>query len=148
MRRIAATPPGRWNDPDMLEVGNPGTTPTEQASQLAVWSMAAAPLLAGTDLARADPTTIALLGDPVLVAIDQDPAGHPPIASLDGDRLVLRRLLVDGTTAVSVTALGDGPVAVPAGIAGRDVLTGVAVGPATAVPPHATVVVRGRSTEL
>jgi alpha-galactosidase len=147
VRRISATPPGRWNDPDMLEVGNPGTTPTEQASQMAVWSMAAAPLLAGTDLSRASPTTIALLGDPALVAIDQDPAGNPPAASLDGDRLVLRRLLADGTTAVSVTALGDGSVAVPAGVAGRDVLTGSVVRAGTAVTAHATVVVMGRATE-
>ena len=85
---------------------------------MAVWSMLAAPLLAGTDIARADPATLALLGDRALIALDQDPAGRPPTVDLDAasGRLVLRRALADGSTAVSVTALGDTGVTVPAGV--------------------------------
>jgi alpha-galactosidase len=121
-----------------------GLTSVEQATQMAVWSMLAAPLLAGTDLARATPATLALLGDRALVAIDQDPSARPPAVDLDDDsgRLVLRRGLSDGTTAVSVTALGDAPVAVPDGVAGRDVVGGGPVAPGVLVGPHATVVVR------
>jgi alpha-galactosidase len=158
-------PPGAgWNDPDMLEVGNGpgpdggpgavtgdgtvdvGLTPAEQASQMAVWSMLAAPLLAGTDLARATPDTLALLGDRALVAIDQDPAARPPAVDLDdaSGRLVLRRGLADGSTAVSVTALDDVPVPVPAGVAGRDLVAGGTVAPGALVGAHATVVVRVR----
>ena len=152
-------PPGRgWNDPDMLEVGNGsgqsvtgdgtvdvGLTPTEQASQMAVWSMLSAPLLAGTDLARATPATIALLGDRALVAIDQDPAARPPAADLDvaSGRLVLRRRLADGSSAVSVTALADA-VPVPEGVTGRDLVRGGPVVPGALVPAHATVVIRAR----
>jgi alpha-galactosidase len=153
-------PPGRgWNDPDMLEVGNGsgsgqavtgdgtvdvGLTPAEQATQMAVWSMLAAPLLAGTDVARADPATIALLGDRALIAIDQDPAGRPATVDLDeaAGRLVLRRALADGSTAVSVTALGDVAVTVPAGVSGRDLVDGGTVVPGALVAPHGTVVVR------
>jgi alpha-galactosidase len=159
----AGPPPGRgWNDPDMLEVGNGpdapdgsgaavtgdgtvdvGLTRTEQATQMAVWSMLAAPLLAGTDVARADPVTLALLGDRALIAIDQDPAGRPPTVDLDAatGRLVLRRGLADGSTAVSVTALGDTAVTVPAGVSGRDLVGGGTVAPAAVVVPHGTVVV-------
>ncbi|MCD2188696.1 glycoside hydrolase family 27 protein [Actinomycetospora soli] len=147
VRRTTAIPVVRGNDPDMLEVGNGGLTPTEQATQMAVWSMLGAPLLAGTDLAaaaRTDPATIALLGNRVLVAIDQDPAWSTPAVTWDGNRLTLRRGLADGRTAVSVTALGDAPEAVPAGVAGRDVVAGGTVAPRTVVPPHATVVVVGR----
>jgi alpha-galactosidase len=156
-------PPGQgWNDPDMLEVGNGpsadggpgavtgdgtvdvGLTPAEQATQMAVWSMLAAPLLAGTDLARATPATLALLGDRALVAIDQDASARPPAVDLDdgSGRLVLPRGLSDGATAVSVTALGDAPVAVPDGVAGRDLVGGGPVAPGVLVGPHATVVVR------
>lgn len=151
-------PPGRgWNDPDMLEVGNGpgaavtgdgtvdvGLTRTEQATQMAVWSMLAAPLLAGTDIARADPATLALLGDRALIAIDQDPAGRPPTVDLDAasGRLVLRRALADGSTAVSVTALGDTAVTVPAGVSGRDLVGGGTVGPGAVVAAHGTVVMR------
>jgi alpha-galactosidase len=144
VRLTTAVPYARGNDPDMLEVGNPGTTPTEQASQMAVWSMLGAPLLAGTDVAAAardDPAAIALLGNPDLVAIDQDPAWSTPAVTWDGDRLVLRRALADGRTAVSVTALGDRPETVPAGIAGRDVVAGGAVAPGELVAAHGTVVV-------
>ena len=151
-------PPGRgWNDPDMLEVGNGpgaavtgdgtvdiGLTRTEQATQMAVWSMLAAPLLAGTDIARADPATLALLGDPALIAIDQDPAGWPPAVDLDAasGRLVLRRALANGSTAVSVSALGETGVTVPAGVSGRDLVGGGTVGPGAVVAAHGTVVVR------
>ena len=163
-------PPGRgWNDPDMLEVGNGpgdgqrsstdgsavaavtgdgtvdvGLSPTEQATQMAVWSMLSAPLLAGTDLARATPATLALLGNRGLVAIDQDPAARPPTVDVDATtgRLVLSRALADGSTAVSVTALDDAPVAVPDGVAGRDLVGGGEVAPRALVPAHGTVVVR------
>src|SRR5204863_9444534 len=62
--------PGGWNDPDMLEIGNGGLSPEEQRTQFAVWSLLAAPLLAGTDVAHASPETLALLGDRDLVALD------------------------------------------------------------------------------
>ena len=57
-------------------------------------------------------------------------------------RLVLRRALADGSTAVSVTALGDAAVTVPAEVSGRDLVNGGDVVPGTAVAPHATAVVR------
>lgn len=146
VRREIAIPWVRGNDPDMLEVGNDDLSATEQATQMAVWSMLGAPLLAGTDVAAAardDPGVIALLGARDLIAIDQDPAWSSPVATWDGDRLVLRRALADGRTAVSVTALGDGPVAVPPGVSGRDVVAGGPVVPGSRVGPHATVVVLG-----
>jgi alpha-galactosidase len=157
--RYAGRPPGAgWNDPDMLEVGNGagggavtgdgtvdvGLTPAEQATQMAVWSMLAAPLLAGTDVAHATPATLALLGNRALVAIDQDAAARPPAVDLDAatGRLVLRRGLADGSTAVSVTALGDAPVTAPSGVAGRDLVAGGTVAPGAVVAAHTTVVVR------
>jgi alpha-galactosidase len=111
---------------------------------MAVWSMLAAPLLVGTDVARADPATLELLGNRGLIAIDQDPAGRPPTVDLDEvtGRLVLRRDLADGSRAVSVTALGDGAVAVPAGVSGRDLLGGAPVVPGAVVAAHGSVVVR------
>ena len=51
--RLASTQyagPGHWNDPDMLEIGNGGMTDTEYRTHMSLWSMLAAPLLAGNDL--------------------------------------------------------------------------------------------------
>jgi alpha-galactosidase len=137
--------PGAWNDPDMLEVGDGGLTPDEERSQVGLWAMLAAPLVIGTDLAAAPPAVVALLGDRAVIAVDQDPLAAParpgPEPAGSG-RLVLRRLLADGTTATSVTALDDRPAVVPAGVAGTDLLTGAPVVAGGTVAPHATVLVR------
>ena len=42
--------PGHWNDPDMLEIGNGGMNDTEYRTHMSLWSLLAAPLLAGNDL--------------------------------------------------------------------------------------------------
>jgi alpha-galactosidase len=73
--------PGRWNDPDMLEVGNGGMNPTEYRTHMSLWALLAAPLLAGNDLSKMSPDTLAILTNRDVIAIDQDPAG------LQGDRV-------------------------------------------------------------
>ena len=66
--------PGRWNDPDMLEIGN-GTFdaahPVEARAHLSLWAMVAAPLIIGTDLTKAAPDTIATLDNREVIAVDQ-----------------------------------------------------------------------------
>jgi len=42
--------PGHWNDPDMLEIGNGGMTDAEYRTHMGLWSILAAPLLAGNDI--------------------------------------------------------------------------------------------------
>ena len=67
--------PGRWNDPDMLEVGNAGLTINEARAHFTMWCMLAAPLITGNDL-RAMPDDIrAILLNKNIIAIDQDPLG-------------------------------------------------------------------------
>ncbi len=77
--------PGRWNDPDMLVVGEVGwggelhpsrVTPDEQYSHISLWSLLAAPLLLGNELTHLDPFTRNLLTNDEVIAINQDPAGH------------------------------------------------------------------------
>ncbi len=67
--------PGHWNDPDMLEIGNGHMTDTEYRTHMSLWSMLAAPLLAGNDLAHMSPDTLAILTNREVIAIDQDPLG-------------------------------------------------------------------------
>ncbi len=66
--------PGHWNDPDMLEVGN-GMTTNEDRAHFAMWSMLAAPLIAGNDIAHMSPETKAILTNKEVIAIDQDSLG-------------------------------------------------------------------------
>lgn len=67
--------PGHWNDPDMLEVGNGGMTDSEYRAHFSLWSIMAAPLIAGNDLANMSAATKAILLNREVIAVDQDPLG-------------------------------------------------------------------------
>jgi alpha-galactosidase len=73
--------PGRWNDPDMLEVGNGKMTTDEYKTHMSLWVILASPLLAGNDLSKMTDTDKSILMNKEAVAIDQDPLGK------QGDRL-------------------------------------------------------------
>ena len=66
--------PGHWNDPDMLEVGN-GLTPSEDRAHFSMWSMLAAPLIAGNDLRSMPPAVASVLTNRDVIAVDQDSLG-------------------------------------------------------------------------
>lgn len=74
--RIAAfAGPGVWNDPDMLQVGNPGLSDTESAAHFALWCFFAAPLMAGPDPRTMSAATQRLLTNTALIRINQDALG-------------------------------------------------------------------------
>ena len=93
--------PGHWNDPDMLEVGNGGMTPDEYRTHFSLWSLMAAPLIAGNDLTAMTPETKSILLNKEVIAIDQDPLGIPG-----------RRVRKDGTTELWTRELQGGNRAV------------------------------------
>lgn len=68
--------PGRWNDPDMLEVGNGGMTTEEYRTHFSLWCMLASPLMAGNDLENMTPETKSILLNKEMIAIDQDTLGR------------------------------------------------------------------------
>jgi len=93
--------PGHWNDPDMLEVGNGKMTSDEYRTHMSLWCLLAAPLLAGNDLAKMSPETLAILTNSEVVGLDQDSAG------IQG-----RRVAQEGPLEVWVKPLADGSKAV------------------------------------
>jgi alpha-galactosidase len=93
--------PGHWNDPDMLEVGNGGMTDDEYRTHMSLWSILAAPLLAGNDLRNMTLATLAILTNPEVIAIDQNKAGKQG-----------KRVAKDGTAEVWAKALDGGDWAV------------------------------------
>lgn len=95
--------PGHWNDPDMLEVGNGGMTAEEYRTHMALWAILAAPLLAGNDLSKMTPETVAILTNKGVIAVDQDKAGmQGDRAAAEGPIEVWVRSLADGGKAVGV----------------------------------------------
>jgi alpha-galactosidase len=68
--------PGKWNDPDMLEVGNGGMTTEEYRTHFSLWCMLASPLIAGNDLANMTSEIQSILMNKEMIAIDQDSLGR------------------------------------------------------------------------
>jgi alpha-galactosidase len=93
--------PGHWNDPDMLQVGNDKLTENESRSHMSLWSILAAPLLAGKDLTKMDAKIHDILTNPEIIAVDQDLLGAQG-----------RRVAQEGPLEVWVKPLSDGSKAV------------------------------------
>ncbi|MEU7871949.1 RICIN domain-containing protein [Dactylosporangium sp. NPDC049140] len=149
--------PGHFNDPDMLEVGRGGMNDTEMRSHFALWSMLAAPLLAGNDIRSMNAATQTILGNRTLIAIDQDSLGLAATqVSNDGTRRVLAKRLANGDVAVALFNQGGSAttVSTTAAAAGKvgssftllDAWTGAVSTTsgqiAASVPAHGTVVYR------
>jgi alpha-galactosidase len=66
--------PGHWNDPDMLEVGK-GLSADEDRAHFGMWAILAAPLIAGNDIRSMSATTKAIMTNPDVIAVNQDPLG-------------------------------------------------------------------------
>lgn len=99
--------PGRWNDPDMMEVGN-GMTAGEDRAHFSLWAMLAAPLIAGNDLRSMSEETRAILTNPAVIAVDQDPLGIQGFKYRDeGDLEIWARPLVDGAWALAILNRGE-----------------------------------------
>ncbi len=152
--------PGHWNDPDMLEIGNGGMTADEYRTHMSLWSMLAAPLIAGNDLRTMTSETKSILLNTEVIAIDQDPQFMPVTeVSHDGDIEVLMRPLHDGSVAVGIFNRGSAPASgtfrlasLPAGFQGKQISvrdlwrhTGVAINNnsyTATVPIHGVVMLR------
>ncbi len=105
--------PGHWNDPDMLEVGNGKMNLDENRTHMSLWCLLAAPLLAGNDLRKTTPETLAILTNPEVIAVDQDPAdiqGHR--VWQEGPLEVWMKPLADGSKAVGLFNRGESPMEV------------------------------------
>ncbi len=115
--------PGHWNDPDMLEIGNTISFPgrnghrhtmglnlDEDRTQMSLWCILAAPLLAGNDLTAMSPQTLATLTNRDVIAVDQDPKGiEGHRVTQQGPLEVWAKQLSDGSQAVGLFNRGGGP---------------------------------------
>lgn len=109
--------PGRWNDPDMLIVGNVGwgenlhptrLNPDEQYTHISLWSLLASPLLIGCDIASMDEFTLNLLTNDEVIAVNQDPLGKQAIRKIKTEQYqVWVKELEDGSKAIGVFNVSD-----------------------------------------
>ena len=109
--------PGRWNDPDMLIVGQVGwgeslhptrLTPDEQYTHISLWCLLSSPLLIGCDISKLDDFTLNLLSNDEVIALDQDPLGKQAkqVLKTEGYQIWMKEL-EDGSKAVGIFNLTD-----------------------------------------
>ncbi|MBV8217299.1 MAG: hypothetical protein JO325_02455, partial [Solirubrobacterales bacterium] len=117
--------PGAWNDPDLLQIGNGGSSLGEYTSEFSLWAEMAAPLIASTSIGTLTAAERAIYENPNVIAVDQDPLGQPgvPIARADGLWVMTKRLS-DGSRAVVLfnsnnTAATIATTATAVGLPGR-----------------------------
>ncbi len=107
--------PGHWPDADMLPVGHLSIghrsvgrdrfthlKRDEQLTHISLWSLLPSPLMVGANLPDNDDWTAALLTNPEVLAVDQDPAGKPArrVASPSLAAEAWIKPLADGSSAV------------------------------------------------
>lgn len=157
----AAAGPGGWNDPDMLEVGNGGLSGIEYRSHMSLWAMLAAPLVLGNDVTTSTAETEWIVGNPAIIAIDQDSLGVAATRIANASGLeVLTRPLANGDRAVALLNTGASTatisttltkIGLPAASATlTDVWSGAVTSTAgtisASVPAHGTAIYRVRSS--
>lgn len=100
--------PGKWNDPDMLEVGNGGMTDEEYKTHFSLWCMLAAPLMAGNDLRDMSKETLAILTNQEMIAVNQDTLGKQAFCFRDnGDYEIWVKKLAGDEKAVCLLNRSD-----------------------------------------
>ncbi|KAG6898423.1 hypothetical protein C0992_004134 [Termitomyces sp. T32_za158] len=99
--------PGAWNDLDLLEVGNTGLTAAEQQTHFAFWAAAKSPLLISTDLTNPTSSTLDILRNTEIIALNQDALGESISFKrrYTNDHDVWAGPLADGSTVDSARSL-------------------------------------------
>ncbi|OJT12590.1 Alpha-galactosidase [Trametes pubescens] len=69
--------PGKWNDLDMLEVGNGGMTFDEYVTHFSMWALVKSPLILGNDVTDMTNETLSIITNDALIAVNQDSNGSP-----------------------------------------------------------------------
>jgi alpha-galactosidase len=105
--------PDHWNDPDMLEVGNPGLSLAESRAHFSLWCILAAPLMAGNDIRNMSDEVRDILTNKEVIAIDQDPLGKQGYRFMEqpGKEIWVKELS-NGSWAVCFFNSSDNPMPV------------------------------------
>jgi alpha-galactosidase len=84
-----------------IATAQPSLTEDEQRSHFSLWAMLGAPLLAGNDLRSMSPTTVSILTNREVIAVDQDPLMAKP-HQVSGDGQIWAKPLANSTVAVAL----------------------------------------------
>ena len=101
--------PGHWHDMDMLLIGSHCVTEEEERTQMAIWSISAAPLIMGNDLRNVSDASKAILLNKDAIAVNQDSLGQMGMRITDDTaQQVWARNLANGDVAVGLYNKAEG----------------------------------------
>ena len=93
----------------MLVVGLGKMTEDEYRTQMSLWCLLAAPLIASVDLRKISPENLAILTNSEVIAVDQEPAATQGFrVGQEGPLEIWLKPLADGSKAVGLFNRGDG----------------------------------------
>jgi len=119
--------PGHWPDADMLPIGHLSVshrsvgkdrftqlTRNEQLTHISLWSLLPSPLMVGANLPDNDDWTLALLTNPEVIAVNQDPLGQPAkgLTNILAGVEIWKKKLADKSLAVGIFNRGKDVVPV------------------------------------
>ena len=115
--------PGRWTDPDYIQIGYVGNANTmgapqkttlsfsEQYSFMSLWALMSAPLFYSGDIKKLDLFGLRILTNTEVIDINQDSLGRPAIVvRLDDEVFVMTKQLEDGSKAIGFFNQAEIPV--------------------------------------
>lgn len=109
-RHPEAAGPGHWNDPDYI-VPELGLSSAESRAQFTMWATVAAPLVIGADVRALSNQAVAMLSNPEVIAIGQDPLGvQGTLIKRDQAGEVWLKPLVAEDRAVALVNRGPAPM--------------------------------------
>lgn len=73
---VSKAQPGGWNDLDALEVGNGAMSDPEYVAHFSLWAAVKSPLILGNDVRVFPAPDFAIVSNPAVIAINQDPTGQ------------------------------------------------------------------------
>ncbi|KAF3008309.1 hypothetical protein E8E14_006230 [Neopestalotiopsis sp. 37M] len=103
--------PGSWGDMDVLEIGNNAMTVLEEQTHFSFWAALKSPLIASTNLLSINQTSLNILLNEEIIAINQDDAGvavnYIPGLSLEGSLQIWAGPLNSGDSKFVILALNE-----------------------------------------
>ncbi|ORY11691.1 alpha-galactosidase [Clohesyomyces aquaticus] len=69
--------PGGFNDWDMMQISNGKLNAGEERAHMGLWAIGKSPILLGMDLSKISSSSLAIVKNKALLAINQDPLGKP-----------------------------------------------------------------------
>ncbi len=112
--KSAYVQPGRWNDPDILQIGAVGAanrndqanhlTHQEQMTVMSMWCVLSAPIFIGANLEHLDSFSLSLLTNNEVIAVNQDILGKAAELkyTTDSNVEVWAKTMADGKTVIAL----------------------------------------------